>query len=148
MKESIAPKGEQSGGLGEENKKEEKKVGKNINEYLKVQGIEAPPISVRIFFSGHGFAKDLEGFSEAMKDVDIVIPHQVASGVTESIQQALDIPDDKLIRTFPYLGNNGAASMPIAMCEALESGKARQGDRVMFIGGSGGFSAGVVAMIL
>ncbi len=58
----------------EEKKSKEKKFGQNINEYLRERGIEAPPISIHIFYSGHSYGGDLRGFYELFKAADIVIP--------------------------------------------------------------------------
>ncbi len=74
MKEAIGSAVKQPDKLEQESPVEEKKVSRNINEYLKQHGIEAPPVSVHIFFSGHGHPKDLEGFDEALEGVDIFIP--------------------------------------------------------------------------
>jgi hypothetical protein len=57
---------------------EDKKGERNINKYLKEQGIEAPPVSLHIFYSAHKYAKDLEGFDVAMKDADIILLELVA----------------------------------------------------------------------
>jgi 3-oxoacyl-[acyl-carrier-protein] synthase-3 len=84
-----------------------------------------------------------------VKDIDLIVPHQVASPVTENIlYKQLGISSEKVVWTFPRYGNNGAASMPVAMCEALRQEMVHAGGKVLFIGGSGGFGAGVLALIV
>ncbi len=91
----------------------------------------------------------LEMLQWDVKDIDLIVPHQVASPVTENIlYKQLGIAPEKVIWTFPKYGNNGAASMPVAMSEALRQGMVQEGGKVLFIGGSGGFGAGVIALIV
>lgn len=81
-------------------------------------------------------------------DVDWFIPHQVGKHVIHSLFfDNLRVPPQKLIYTFPHHGNVGAASMPIALCEAQADGRIRPRDRLVFVGGSGGFGVAIVALI-
>ncbi len=75
MKEQISP-ADVSNQI-EETKIEEKKVGRNINEYLKAHGIEAPPVKLHIFFNAHEYAKDIEGVQKYLAEADIVFPELV-----------------------------------------------------------------------
>lgn len=91
----------------------------------------------------------LEMLEWDVKDIGLIVPHQVASPVTENIlYKQLGVPPERVIWTFPKYGNNGAASMPVAMNEALRQGMVQEGGKVLFIGGSGGFGAGVIALIV
>lgn len=83
-----------------------------------------------------------------LDDVDWFIPHQVGKHVIQTLFfEHLRVPTHKLIYTFPHHGNVGAASMPIALCEAQTDGRIRHGDRLVFVGGSGGFGVAIVALI-
>jgi 3-oxoacyl-[acyl-carrier-protein] synthase-3 len=96
-----------------------------------------------------GIEEVLEMLHWAINDVDLFIPHQVGIHVvTQILYKKLGIPAEKVAWTFPEYGNVGAASMPIALCEALREGRLKQGDKVLFVGGSGGFGGGIMGVVL
>jgi len=96
-----------------------------------------------------GVESVLEMLEWEVEDIALIVPHQVASPVTENIlYKQLGVSPERVIWTFPKYGNNGAASMPVAMSEALRQGMVQEGGKVLFIGGSGGFGAGVIALIV
>lgn len=96
------------------------------------------------------------GVEEVMKmlgwcldDIALIIPHQVSAQIIDNLFfEKLAIPREKIYWSFPKHGNVGAASMPVALCAALEEGRLKVGDKVLLVGGSGGFGAGVVGLIL
>jgi 3-oxoacyl-[acyl-carrier-protein] synthase-3 len=82
-------------------------------------------------------------------DVDLFIPHQVSSQIIENLfYKRLNVPKEKVYWSFPHHGNVGAASMPVALHGAWNEGRLKLGDKVLLVGGSGGFGAGVIGMIL
>lgn len=84
-----------------------------------------------------------------LEDIDLVIPHQVSSEIIENLfYKKLSMPPEKIFWSFPKHGNVGAASMPVALCAALDEGRLKCGDKVLFVGGSGGFGAGIIAMVI
>lgn len=96
----------------------------------------------------HAVREVLSQVHWTIDDVDWFVPHQVGKHVIHALFfEKLSVPPDKLIYTFPHHGNVGAASMPIALCEAQADGRICQGDRVVFVGGSGGFGVAIVALI-
>lgn len=96
-----------------------------------------------------GIEKVLKALQWNVSDLDVVIPHQVGIHVvTQILYKKLGIPQEKVSWPFPKYGNVGAASMPIAVCEAFQEARARQGDKALFVGGSGGFGAGIMGVVL
>ncbi len=81
------------------------------------------------------------------QDVDLVIGHQVTIKIMRDILHKVNIPFEKTIVTVDRYGNTGAASIPIALCTALEQGRLKSGMKVLLVGGASGFSAGVIAMV-
>jgi len=82
-------------------------------------------------------------------DIKLIIPHQVSSQIIEELfYKRLRMPPEKVFWSFPHHGNVGAASMPVALCNALEAGLATTGDKILLVGGSGGFGAGVLGLTL
>src|SRR5437867_5179158 len=96
------------------------------------------------------------GVEETMKmlewdvdDIDLIIPHQVSSHIIENLfYKRLGMPTEKVFWSFPMHGNVGAASMPVALCKALDEGRLKYGDKVLLVGGSGGFGVGVMGLVL
>lgn len=84
-----------------------------------------------------------------IEDVKLIIPHQVSSQIIEDLfYKRLRMPPEKVYWSFPSHGNVGAASMPVALCHAMDAGLARSGDKILLVGGSGGFGAGVLGLTL
>lgn len=73
------------------------------------------------------------------EDIDCVVSHQISSATTDQIAKYSGIPAVKFVNTFPKYGNTAAATIPLALNEAIEIGKLKKGDRLMLLG----FGAGV-----
>ncbi|MER3422769.1 MAG: hypothetical protein C4293_05610, partial [Nitrospiraceae bacterium] len=84
-----------------------------------------------------------------INDIALIIPHQVSAQIIENLfYKRLGMPQEKIYWSFPDHGNVGAASMPVALCAALAEGKLTPGDKVLLVGGSGGFGAGVIGLVI
>jgi len=81
------------------------------------------------------------------ENVDLVIGHQVTIKIMRDILNRVNIPFEKTVVTVDRYGNTGAASIPIALCTAIEQGRLKPGMKVLLVGGASGFSAGVIALI-
>jgi len=75
-------------------------------------------------------------------DIDWLIPHQANIRIMQSTAKRLKLPVDKLIVTVERHGNTSAASIPLALDDAVRSGKVKKGDTVMLEGVGGGFTWG------
>ncbi len=78
-------------------------------------------------------------------DVDWLIPHQANKRIIDAAAKYLEMPEEKVIVNIHEYGNTSAASVPIALSEAVESGKIAAGDVIVFVGFGGGLSWGAVA---
>ena len=81
-------------------------------------------------------------------DVDWLIPHQANIRIMHGTTKRLKMPLDKLIVTVDQHGNTSAASIPLALDEAVRGGKIRCGDTVLLEGVGGGFTWGAVLLDL
>lgn len=79
-----------------------------------------------------------------LDDIDWLIPHQANVRILEATARKLGLPLERLVVTVDRHGNTSAASVPLALDEALRAGKIRSGDRVMMQGVGGGFTWGAV----
>lgn len=73
-------------------------------------------------------------------DIDMLIPHQANLRISQFVQQKLRLTDDKVYNNIQKYGNTTAASIPIALCEAWEEGKIREGDLVCLAAFGSGFT--------
>ncbi|MDQ2663468.1 MAG: ketoacyl-ACP synthase III [Candidatus Eremiobacteraeota bacterium] len=77
-------------------------------------------------------------------DLDWLIPHQANKRIIDTAAKYLDMPLEKVILNIAEYGNTSAASIPIALSEAVQSGKISHGDVIVFVGFGGGLSWGAV----
>ena len=78
-------------------------------------------------------------------NVDAVVPHQ-ASGVALDSLSVLNWPEERQHRTLERYGNTIAASIPLTLCDAVESGAIKRGQRVVLCGTSAGMSFGGILL--
>ena len=79
-------------------------------------------------------------------DIDMLIPHQANLRIAQYVQQKLQLSDDKVYNNIQKYGNTTAASIPIALCEAWEAGKIKEGDLVCLAAFGSGFTWGSVLL--
>jgi 3-oxoacyl-[acyl-carrier-protein] synthase III len=78
-------------------------------------------------------------------DVTYLIPHQANKRIIDAAAHYLEMPEDKVVINIAEYGNTSAASIPIALSEAVRAGNIRAGDVIVFVGFGGGLSWGAVA---
>ena len=78
--------------------------------------------------------------------IDWVIPHQANIRIMDSTMKKLHLPHERLIVTVDRHGNTSAASIPLALDEAVRDGRIRPGQHVMLLGVGGGFTWGSVLL--
>jgi 3-oxoacyl-[acyl-carrier-protein] synthase-3 len=76
--------------------------------------------------------------------VDLFIPHQANLRINQAFAKALDLPASKVYNNIQRYGNTTAASIPLALDEAIEKGLVGAGSTVMFIGLGAGVTWGAV----
>jgi 3-oxoacyl-[acyl-carrier-protein] synthase III len=73
-------------------------------------------------------------------DLALLIPHQANLRIAQFVQQKLKLTDDQVYNNIQQYGNTTAASVPIALCEAWENGKVKEGDLVCLAAFGSGFT--------
>ena len=76
------------------------------------------------------------------KDIDLLVPHQANLRISQMVQKVLGLSDDQVFNNIMHYGNTTAASIPIAMSEAWEQGKIKDGDLVCLAAFGSGFTWG------
>lgn len=84
----------------------------------------------------------LEENGLTIDDVDHLIPHQANDRISMMVAKILRIPVEKVIRNIDRMGNTTAASIPIALDEALKSGRIKEGDTVVLTAFGSGYTWG------
>jgi 3-oxoacyl-[acyl-carrier-protein] synthase-3 len=72
-------------------------------------------------------------------DIDLVIPHQANDRIIELARRRLKLPPEKIMVNIDRYGNTSAASIPLALVDAVEEGRVKSGDHLVFVG----FGAGL-----
>lgn len=73
-------------------------------------------------------------------DIDMLIPHQANLRISQFIQQRFKLSDDQVFNNIQKYGNTTAASIPIALTEAWEMGKIKEGDTIVLAAFGSGFT--------
>lgn len=84
----------------------------------------------------------------ASADIDWLIPHQANMRILEATARKMKLSMDKVIVTVDRHGNTSAASVPLALDEAVRDGRIRTGQKVLLAGVGGGFTWGAVLLEL
>ncbi len=112
--------------------------------FAKMKGNEVFKIAVREM--GNVAAEVLSDLSISADNIDWVIPHQANIRIIQALAKRIGIPMDKVIVNLHKYGNTSAASIPIALGEALEEGKIKRGDMLLLVAFGAGLTWG--AMVL
>jgi len=81
-------------------------------------------------------------------DVDWLVPHQANIRIMQSTAKKLHLPPEKCVVTVDHHGNTSAASIPLALDEAVRSGKVGAGETALIEGVGGGFTWGAALITL
>ena len=73
-------------------------------------------------------------------DIKILVPHQANLRISQFVQKKLGLRDDQVQNNIQKYGNTTAASIPIALCEAWEEGKIKEGDLICLASFGSGFT--------
>jgi 3-oxoacyl-[acyl-carrier-protein] synthase-3 len=101
------------------------------------------------FVFKHAITRFSEVINEGLKanglevtDIDMLIPHQANLRISQFIQKKFKLSDDQVFNNIQKYGNTTAASIPIALTEAWEKGKIKEGDVVVLAAFGSGFTWG------
>lgn len=118
----------------------------NKDHYMKMNGRDVFKIAVKSMESATMQA--IEEANIKPEDIDLLIPHQANFRILEAVRKRLDLPEDRLFSNLDKYGNTSAASVPLALDEAIKSGRAKKGDIILFTVFGGGFTWGATVVRL
>ena len=105
-------------------------------QWLRMEGREVFRRAVRAVVDSAGVAMSRAGVSA--DDITVFVPHQANVRIIEAAASRLGIPMERAVVNIERYGNTSAASIPIALAEAVDDGRVNDGDLVLLSGfGSG-----------
>jgi 3-oxoacyl-[acyl-carrier-protein] synthase-3 len=116
-------------------------TGKQLDEgkqYLKMNGKEVFRHAVTRF--PEVINEALEANSLTTENIDLLIPHQANLRITQMVQKRLGLSDDQVFSNIHKYGNTTAATIPIALAEAFNEGRIKEGDLLVLAAFGAGFT--------
>jgi 3-oxoacyl-[acyl-carrier-protein] synthase III len=110
-----------------------------VGGYLHMDGREVFRRAVRIMVDSGEKAMAHAGVTAA--DIDLVVPHQANIRIIDAACGRLGIPMEKTATVLQHTGNTSSASIPLALVDALDNGRVKEGDLLLLVG----FGAGMTA---
>jgi 3-oxoacyl-[acyl-carrier-protein] synthase-3 len=108
--------------------------------YIQMQGREVFKNAVRSMADATDRA--LDGAKLSASDIDLLIPHQANIRIIEATAKHVNMSMDKVFVNVDRYGNTSAASIPMALSEAVQQGRVKEGSTVMFVAFGAGFTWG------
>jgi 3-oxoacyl-[acyl-carrier-protein] synthase III len=112
--------------------------------YAKMKGSEVFKVAVRMFAECTERILTRNGFTAA--DVNLFIPHQANLRIIEAAATRVSLPMERVFVNVDRYGNTGAASVYVAMEEALAAGRIKKGDLILIAAFGGGFAWGTALL--
>jgi 3-oxoacyl-[acyl-carrier-protein] synthase-3 len=109
----------------------------NLGDYMKMEGREVFKRAVRVMVDSSNNV--LEKANLTNDDIALMVPHQANIRIIEAANQRLGIPIERTAVVLDRTGNTSSASIPLALADAAESGRLKEGDNILFCG----FGAGM-----
>jgi 3-oxoacyl-[acyl-carrier-protein] synthase-3 len=106
--------------------------------YIEMDGRKVFKFATRVMGEATLQAIDKAGLT--LDDIDLLIPHQANLRIIELAARHLGLPMEKIVVNLDRYGNTSAASVPIALVEALEEGRIRDGMNVVMVAFGGGLT--------
>jgi 3-oxoacyl-[acyl-carrier-protein] synthase-3 len=108
--------------------------------YIRMNGREVFKFAVRGIERALDLALAQAGLPASA--VDLLIPHQANDRIIEAAATRLNLPPERVLKNIDRYGNTAAASIPIALCEAHQTGRLKRGQVAALVGFGGGFTFG------
>ncbi|WP_058303879.1 beta-ketoacyl-ACP synthase III [Gorillibacterium timonense] len=113
--------------------------------YLYMAGAEVFKFAVRVM--GSAAEEALRKADLTKEDIDLLVPHQANIRIIQSALNRLHVPEEKCMINLDRYGNVGAASIPMALAEAAETGRLAEGDRIVMVGFGAGLTWGASVLV-
>jgi 3-oxoacyl-[acyl-carrier-protein] synthase-3 len=112
--------------------------------YIRMEGKETYRFATRTLASTALESVRKSGLEPS--DVSLFIPHQANIRIIEAVAKGLNLSMDRMYTNVDRYGNTSAASVPIAMAEAVNEGRVKVGDNITIVAFGAGFTSGAVTI--
>ncbi|WP_458119214.1 beta-ketoacyl-ACP synthase III [Paenibacillus sp. Z6-24] len=113
--------------------------------FIQMSGREVFKFAVRVM--GTATEEVLRKAEMSKDDIDLFIPHQANVRIIQSAMERLNLSEDRVMVNVQNYANTSAASIPLALVEAVEQGRINEGDRVVMVGFGGGLTWGASVLV-
>lgn len=111
---------------------------------LQMEGKEVFKFAVRVM--GDASVRVLEKAGLAQGEIDLLVPHQANIRIVDAAVKRLGISRDKVVINLERYGNMSAASIPVALDEAVKTGRIKEGDNIVMVGFGTGLTWGACVL--
>jgi 3-oxoacyl-[acyl-carrier-protein] synthase-3 len=108
--------------------------------YVKMEGRDVFRFATRVL--PESVIRALEAANLTTEDIDVLIPHQANTRIIDAAVRRLKLSEQAVFSNVERYGNTSAASIPVALCEAIEAGQIQAGSTVVMSGFGAGLSWG------
>ncbi|TFG69391.1 MAG: ketoacyl-ACP synthase III [Thermomicrobiales bacterium] len=112
--------------------------------FIRMEGKETYRFATRTLASTALTSIQRSGLEPA--DIALFIPHQANIRIIEAVAKGLDLPMERMFVNLDKYGNTSAASVPMALAEAVNGGRVKVGDRIVIVAFGAGFTSGAVTI--
>lgn len=105
---------------------------------MHMNGSEVFKFATRVIGESISQALDLAGLT--VKDLSLIVPHQANARIIQAAARSMKIDESLFVTNVDRYGNTSAASIPIALCEAIQQGRVKENDYIAFVGFGGGLT--------
>ena len=109
--------------------------------YVRMEGKETYRFATRTLADDRARPRSRRPASSP-SDIDLFIPHQANIRIIEAVAKGLDLPMERMFVNLDKYGNTSAASVPIALAEAVNEGRVKVGDRIVIVAFGAGLHVG------
>lgn len=113
--------------------------------FIYMNGREVFKFAVRVM--GSATEEVLRKAGKTKEDIDLFVPHQANIRIIQSAMNRLDLPEDRCVINVDKYANTSAASIPLALVEAAQQGRIKEGDTVLLVGFGGGLTWGASVLV-
>lgn len=116
----------------------------NRQHYIKMCGNETFKFAVRVMGEVTQQALDIAGVNKS--ELDFLVPHQANLRIIESARKRFQLPEDRVVVNIDRYGNMSSASIPVALDEAIKSGRLKRGQLMALVGFGAGLTWGAAVV--
>lgn len=112
--------------------------------YIRMQGRPVFRFATRVMAEASRQVLDRAGLQ--IEDVALFVPHQANDRILQAAARGLGVAEERMFSNLARYGNTSSASIPIALCEAVEQGRIRRNDLIVCVGFGAGLTWAAAAI--